>query len=118
MKTLDARFGSGRTKSGMNVFLGLVLPNSVDYIFHDVKNVILVVFRSYFVCKTQSREGDKFDFDPDEMKLLSKYLAVDFEMKNLGQLKYFLGIEIARSDRGIFLSQWKSVLVVPKISQQ
>ena len=33
-------------------------------------------------------------------------------MKNLGQLKYFLGIEIARSDRGIFLSQWKSVLVL------
>ena len=31
-------------------------------------------------------------------------------MKNLGGLKYFLGIEVARSKRGIFLSQKKYVL--------
>ncbi|XP_043811974.1 uncharacterized mitochondrial protein AtMg00810-like [Manihot esculenta] len=45
-----------------------------------------------------------------EMKLLQDYLAAKFEMKDLGQLKYFLGIEIARSERGIFLSQWKYIL--------
>ncbi|XP_022876792.1 uncharacterized protein LOC111394998 [Olea europaea var. sylvestris] len=48
--------------------------------------------------------------DPGEMKLLQEYLAIEFEMKNLGQLKYFVGIEIARSNRGIFISQRKYVL--------
>ncbi|KAK2985007.1 hypothetical protein RJ640_015602 [Escallonia rubra] len=48
--------------------------------------------------------------DPCEMKLLRDYLAAEFEMKDLGQLKYFLGIEIARSARGISLSQRNNVL--------
>lgn len=39
-------------------------------------------------------------------------LATEFEMKNLGGLKYFLGIEVARSNQGIFLSQRKYVLDV------
>ena len=33
--------------------------------------------------------------DPCEMKLLQDYLAAEFEMKDLGQFKYFLGIKIA-----------------------
>lgn len=48
--------------------------------------------------------------DPDEMKSLQEYLATEFGMKNLEQLKYFLRIEIAISGRGIFLSQRKYVL--------
>jgi hypothetical protein len=41
----------------------------------------------------------------DEISSLQEHLVTEFEMKNLGGLKYFLGIEVARSSKGIFLSQ-------------
>lgn len=48
--------------------------------------------------------------DEKEIATLQKDLSAEFEMKKLGGLKYFLGIEIARSQQGIFLSQRKYVL--------
>ena len=36
-------------------------------------------------------------------------LATKFEIKNLGRLKYFLGIEVAHSKKGIFISQQKYI---------
>ncbi|XP_057984606.1 uncharacterized mitochondrial protein AtMg00810-like [Hevea brasiliensis] len=46
----------------------------------------------------------------EEMALLKERLAQEFEIKDLGMLKYFLGIEVARSDKGIFISQRKYIL--------
>ncbi|KAK3040310.1 hypothetical protein RJ639_028225 [Escallonia herrerae] len=46
----------------------------------------------------------------DEKEALRKYLAKEFKIKDLGKLKYFLGIEVARSKEGIFVSQQKYVL--------
>jgi hypothetical protein len=44
-----------------------------------------------------------------EMAQLKHKLSNEFEVKDLGQLRYFLGIEIARSNKGIVLSQRKHV---------
>ena len=41
---------------------------------------------------------------------LKKYLAQGFEVEDLGQLKYFLGIEISHGPKGVFLSKRKYVL--------
>jgi hypothetical protein len=41
--------------------------------------------------------------DQDEISSLQKYRTSEFEMQQLGNLKYFLGIEVARSKHGIFL---------------
>ena len=50
--------------------------------------------------------------DVEEISKLQEQLSTEFEMKNLGGLKYFLGIEVARSRQGIFISQRKYILDV------
>ena len=48
--------------------------------------------------------------DAEEISRLQEQLSAEFEMKHLGGLKYFLGIEVARSKASILLSQRKYVL--------
>ena len=48
--------------------------------------------------------------DVGEMNNLRQRLLKEFDIKELGKLKYFLGIEVAHSKQGIFISQHKYVL--------
>lgn len=41
--------------------------------------------------------------DEVEMEQLKSNLTREFKIKDLGSLKYFLGIEVARSKQGIFI---------------
>nr|GEW67900.1 putative ribonuclease H-like domain-containing protein [Tanacetum cinerariifolium] len=47
--------------------------------------------------------------DKEEMTRLRTNLFKEFKMKDLGRLKYFLGIEVLRSKQGIFIFQKKYV---------
>ncbi|KAK5837807.1 hypothetical protein PVK06_006534 [Gossypium arboreum] len=45
--------------------------------------------------------------DVDEIRRLKEHLVLEFEIKDLGPLKYFLGMEVARSKKGLVVSQKK-----------
>ena len=71
-------------------------------IFHrhsrEGKVAILIVYVDDIILT-----GDDFE----ELKRLKKRLVTDFKIKDLGALKYFLGMEFARSKEGIFVNQRK-----------
>jgi hypothetical protein len=46
----------------------------------------------------------------EEISGLKHHLAQEFEVKDLGHLRYFLGIEVSRGPKGIFLTQRKYTL--------
>lgn len=68
---------------------------------HERKTTCLIVYVDDMIITTD---------DVDEIKSLKENLFKEFEMKDLGDLKYFLGIEVLRSPRGIFLRQKKYIL--------
>ena len=45
-----------------------------------------------------------------KMESLKPKLAIEFEIKNLSNLRCFLGIKVTRSKKGIFISQQKYVI--------
>ncbi|XP_024024098.1 uncharacterized protein LOC112092356 [Morus notabilis] len=66
----------------------------------DGKKVILIVYVDDIILT-----GDNIA----EMERLKSILAMEFEVKDLGQMRYFLGMEVARSKKGINVSQRKYV---------
>ncbi|RVW63737.1 Retrovirus-related Pol polyprotein from transposon RE1 [Vitis vinifera] len=62
--------------------------------------------KSLYGLKQSPRAWDECN----ELEKLNRKLAEEFEIKDLGTLKYFLGMEFARSKEGIFVNQRKYVL--------
>lgn len=52
--------------------------------------------------------------DQQLMEQVKQYLEKEFSFKDLGPLKYFIGIEVARTSKGIVLSQRKYTLDILK----
>lgn len=66
----------------------------------DRKIVILVIYVDNIILTTN---------DEAKMINLNNALSREFEIKNLGALRYFLSIEVARISSEISVSQWKYV---------
>ena len=52
--------------------------------------------------------------DESEIQLLKSQLSSTFHMKDLGELSYFLGLEVSKSSQGIFISQNKYTMELLK----
>ncbi|RVW71473.1 Retrovirus-related Pol polyprotein from transposon TNT 1-94 [Vitis vinifera] len=72
-------------------------------------NKVYRLRKSLYGLKQSPRPGLNGDHE-EKIDLLKKLLTKEFEIKDLGNLKYFLGMEIARSKKGIAVSQRKYVL--------
>ena len=68
---------------------------------HEGKMVVLIVYVDDIILTGDDVEG---------IEELKKELSSEFEIKDLSQLRYFLGMEIARSRRGLVVSQRKYIL--------
>lgn len=93
----------GRFRSAMKNY-GYVQADSDHTLFFKRKGskiVVLIIYVDDMIITGNDEEG---------MKELKLQLSREFEMKDLGGLKYFLGIEVSRSKKGIFLSQRKYIL--------
>ena len=74
--------------------------HSIFYRNSQVGIVLLVVYVDDIIITRNDMAG---------ISLLKSFLYGQFHTKDLGMLKYFLGVEVMRSNRGIFLSQRKYV---------
>ena len=93
----------GRFSSVIQDF-GMTRCQSDHSVFFQHKNgkcIYLVVYVDDIVITGNDQAG---------ISLLKEHLCTHFQTKDLGKLKYFLGIEVAQSKSGIVISQRKYVL--------
>jgi hypothetical protein len=86
------QFGMIRCEADHSVFFRRSSLNKVIYLVVYVDDIVIT--------------GD----DQEGIKDLKKHLFNNFHTKDLGRLRYFLGIEVAQSKDGIAISQRKYVL--------
>uniref|UniRef100_A0A2N9EE05 Reverse transcriptase Ty1/copia-type domain-containing protein n=1 Tax=Fagus sylvatica TaxID=28930 RepID=A0A2N9EE05_FAGSY len=90
----------------------VVVPRNIQEALDD-PNWKLAVLEEMNALKEEWHVGDDIILTGDdsaELKKLKERLADEFEIKDLGALKYFLGMEFAKSKEGIFVNQRKYVL--------
>ena len=98
MNRLLGRCANSRSNSSCRRAACSNVDHTVFYRHQSSRITILAVYVDDIVIT-----GD----DVEEIKKLKEKLGRAFEVKDLGLLRYFLGIEIARSSKGIILSQRK-----------
>ncbi|KAK2380773.1 putative mitochondrial protein [Trifolium repens] len=86
------QFGMIRCESDHSVFVKCSSSNKYIYLVVYVDDIVIT--------------GD----DNDGIKALKQHLFQNFQTKDLGPLRYFLGIEVAQSKSGIAISQRKYAL--------
>ncbi|RVW57717.1 Retrovirus-related Pol polyprotein from transposon RE1 [Vitis vinifera] len=89
-------------RKGTEPALNIPLPNISPIVLKKV----LDMKKSLYGLKQSPRAWD----DCNELEKLKGKLAEEFEIKDLGALKYFLGMEFSRSKEGIFVNQRKYIL--------
>ena len=85
------KFGTQKSKSDHSVF----------YRNSQADIILLVVYVDDIIITRNDMAG---------ISSLKSFLQDQFHIKDLGMLKYFLGVEVMRSKHGIFLSQRKYML--------
>uniref|UniRef100_A0A2N9H674 Reverse transcriptase Ty1/copia-type domain-containing protein n=1 Tax=Fagus sylvatica TaxID=28930 RepID=A0A2N9H674_FAGSY len=76
--------------------------------YPDSQNQVCRLRRAFYGLKQALRAWfAKFSDDTTSIRDLQKFLSQHFEMKDLGTLSYFLGLEVTSSSDGYYLSQAK-----------
>ena len=79
-------------------------PNIYMKIMDDKPIIILLYVDDLFLTRNEK-----------QIKVFKKKLVEEFEMKDLGLMHYFLGMEVWRIPEGIFLNQGKYAIEILKI---
>jgi Reverse transcriptase (RNA-dependent DNA polymerase) len=93
MRFSQAMRGYGYTQSNSD--------HTMFYKKNYKKIIVLIIYVDDMIITENDEEG---------IRELEEKLFKEFEMKHLGGLKYFLGIEVTRDKEGIYLSQRKYIL--------